>query len=52
MNWDTNDHQGKSRRQLEDNYKSQFMILVLAATWILCFTIFQGIKFLINYYGT
>ena len=51
MNWNRNDYQGKSRKQVENNYKSQFIVLVLAATWILCFTIFQGIKFLINFYS-
>ena len=51
MNWNRNDYQGKSRKQVENNYKSQFMVLVLAATWILCFTIFKVIKFLINFYS-
>ncbi len=48
MNWNRNDYQGKSRKQVENNYKSQFMILVLTAAWILCFVIFQGIRYLIN----
>jgi hypothetical protein len=51
MENEKNDYQGKSQKQVENNYKSQFMILVMAAAWILCFVIFQGIKFLINFYS-
>ena len=51
MNWNRNDYQGRSQRQVENNNKSQFIVLVLVAAWVGSVVIFQGIKFLINFYS-
>ena len=50
MKWNSNEWQGRSERQVENNNKSQFIILFAAGAWVVCFAIFQAIKFLINYY--
>ena len=49
MNWNRNEWQGRSQRQVENNNKSQFAIIIIVFIWLTGFGLFNLFMYIINW---